>query len=480
MLIGLILFPLIFSLMIFILPKNLTKYATIFYSVFSLSWMGMVVKNISSWTNPFFTENYVFSSNLPSSLLLVLDGISLVPIILTQLLIALILWMLLANQKEDKSTYSLIALMHFGLNGVFLCADALGFYIFWEVTLIPIYFICAIWGEGKRMPITLKFFLYTFIGSLCMLVSFLYLYQIQPEGGNFSIANIFNVDMSATARFLVALGIFIGLAVKIPIFGFHNWQADTYTSAPFYGSMLLAGIMLKMGLYGMYRWLSPVFAGPLCCDLQWYIIILCVIGVVYGAIIAITQTDLKRILAFSSFSHVGLIAAGIMTFSHSGWQGGLLQMFVHGLNIVGLFYIVNLIEQKYGSRDLNKLGGIATQNKWLAIYGMILVLGTTALPLTNGFPGEFLLLKSIFEYQFLTALFAGTTIIWCAVYMLRLYQKVFFGEESKLVLSGDSSLSSIEHFILIIFVLGVLVLGIFPQLILGLSESTVLNYLTQK
>lgn len=387
-----------------------------------------------------------------------IDGVTGLLLLLTNLLAPIII--LSIQSDNQKSLLPLILFMQAALNGVFMAKDGLMFYIFWELALIPIYFICLLYSSKDVYKTTIKFFIYTFIGSLAMLASLIYLY-LKTENHSFAYDELLSVQLNHVESIWVGAGFLFAFAVKIPIFPFHSWQANTYTFAPAQGSMLLSGIMLKMGLYGLIRWYMPIAAESIS-FYQPIIVLLSVIGVLYGAIIAIRQNDLKRLIAFSSLSHVGLIAAGFFTMTEIGLQGGILQMFVHGINVVALFYVVELIEKHAGSRELSSLGGIAKYNRLFAALYLIIVLGTTAVPFTNGFPGEFMLLKGVFDYNTVTGVFAAITIILCAVYMLRMYQFSMLGESK-----GEfKSIGLAQLWPLIILVALIVIIGISPMLVL--------------
>jgi NADH-quinone oxidoreductase subunit M len=395
-----------------------------------------------------------------------IDGISFFLLMLTNILIPVIV--LSINSDKRLALIPLILFMQAGLNGVFMAQDGLLFYLFWELAMIPIYFITLMYSERDAFATTIRFFVYTFIGSLAMLASLIFLGS-KSLNGSFAYTDLYNVQLSFAESIWVGAGFLLAFAVKIPLFPFHVWQPNTYTYAPAQGSMLLSGIMLKMGLYGVLRWYFPMATESI--DFyQPIIMTLAVIGVIYGAIIAMRQDDMKRLIAYSSISHVGLIAAGLFALNSSGFQGGLLQMFVHGVNVVGLFVAVNIIERNFGTRNLNELGGIAKSNKLFTFLFFLVIIGTVAAPLTNGFPGEFLLLKSIFDYQATYAVFAGLTIIFCAVYMLRMFQFSMLGEcnsetENKTIPTAQL----IPLFVVAFFVISI---GFFPQWYMDLFQNS--------
>ncbi len=441
----------------------------------SLATLAIVVIRLNGF-NPDGSFNYVFDKAWFSSSIhfkIGIDGITMVMLLLTNILSPLVL-LVAANNKSnlDKATlFALIVGMQGALNGVFLAMDGLMFYIFWELALIPVYFIAAMWGEGDRFRTTLKFFIYTFIGSLAMLASLIFLYSKTPDLGSFDYQALLDVQLSRAEAIWVGAGILLAFAVKIPLLPLHSWQPDTYTEAPTSGTMLLSGIMLKMGLYGLIRWFFPLV--PEAMDLFAPIIIIVgVLGVLYGALIAIRQNDMKRLIAFSSLSHVGLIAAGIATLTVDGISGAVLQMFNHGVNVVGLFFAIEVIQSRAGTRDLGQLGGIAKQAPVFAVAFLLLVFGTTAVPFTNGFPGELLLLKSVFSKSIIWGILAGITIILCAVYMLRMYQFSMLGKpKSGIYLFPDLNWN--EKIIFAVLVILVIAIGVFPQWMIELCGPSV-------
>ena len=272
-----------------------------------------------------------------------MDGISILLILLTTFLVPLIILSVVQSETRTPVFYSLILFMEFALIGVFASLDGFLFYIFWELALIPIYFICLLWGGEHRVKVTLKFFIYTLAGSLFMLVGLLYLYMHTPGEHSFDIHCTLQAGRSLGVSQQVYLFIFFFLAfgIKMPVFPLHTWQPDTYTEAPTQGTMLLSGIMLKMGIYGVIRWMMPIL--PLGMEqCSTYVMWLSIIGVIYASIIAITRSDIKRLIAYSSIAHVGLIAAGIFFIKTdsgvniNGVQGGIIQMLSHGINVVGL------------------------------------------------------------------------------------------------------------------------------------------------
>ncbi|GAB2528928.1 complex I subunit 4 family protein [Rufibacter soli] len=405
-----------------------------------------------------------------------IDGISLLMVLLTVFLIPLIILSTFKHTYDRPSSfYALILFMQTGLLGVFTSLDAFLFYFFWEVALIPIYFIAGLWGGENRIKVTFKFFLYTVFGSLFMLAAFVYLYFQTPGTHSSEEVVFYQLTLDAANQSWLFWFLFIAFAVKMPVFPFHTWQPDTYTEAPAAGTMLLSGIMLKMGIYGVLRWLLPVV--PLGVS-QWstVVLVLAIIGIVYGAIIAIRQHDLKRLIAFSSISHVGLIAAGLFTLNEQGLQGAMIQMLSHGVNVVGLFFIIDIIQSRTGTRDIAALGGITQSTPFLTVCFMVLLLGAVALPLTNGFVGEFLLLMGVYQYNGWMGAVAGLTIILSSVYMLRMFQRVMFGEKNTIT-QVFTDLTFTEKAVLVPLVVMVFWIGLHPNTFLSISEPAILNLL---
>jgi NADH-quinone oxidoreductase subunit M len=419
-----------------------------------------------------FTVDYPWIAEYGINFSIGMDGISLLLVFLTTFLVPLIILSSFPHAYKNPNVfYALVLFMQTGLIGVFTSFDAFLFYFFWEVALIPIYFIAAVWGGERRIAITFKFFLYTIIGSLFMLVGFVYLYFQTPGTHTSDLNAFYQLSLNMQEQSWIFWFLFIAFAIKMPVFPFHTWQPDTYTESPTQATMLLSGIMLKMGIYGVIRWLLPVVPQGVS---QWdeLVVVLSIIGIVYGAIIAIRQRDLKRLIAYSSISHVGLIAAGIFTLTEHGMQGGIIQMLSHGINVVGLFFIIDIIYRRTQTRDITLLGGLTQTSPALSIFFMILLLGAVALPLTNGFVGEFLLLSGVYQYNGWLGALAGLTIILGAVYMLRMFQGVMFGEQSAAAV-GFGDLTGTEKLVLIPLVVMVFWIGLHPNTFLSLTEPSV-------
>lgn len=412
-----------------------------------------------------------------------IDGISMLVVLLTNLLVPIIILSSYKhNYKNPAAFYALILFMQFGLLLVFTAMDAFLFYIGWEAALIPIYFICAIWGGKDRITVNMKFFIYTIAGSLFMLMGIIYLY-LQNPAHNFEIQAFYNLNLDRVHQGWIFWAFFIAFAIKMPIFPFHTWQPDTYTAAPTQGTMLLSGIMLKMGIYGVIRWLLPIVPNGVQ-DWGNLAIILSIIGIVYASIIAFTQKDAKRLVAYSSIAHVGLISAGIFAsfnlgiVGQQGMQGAMIQMLSHGINVVGLFFVLDIIFSRLKTNKIADLGGIAKMAPQLSITFLIIVLGTIALPGTNGFIGEFLLLMGVYNYSIWAAAIAGLTIIFGAVYMLRMYQNMMLGKTNELTITF-TDIKGTEKLVLYTICALIIILGVYPKPILNLTEASVQHLLEQ-
>ncbi len=482
-LLTLLLLPLVGSGIIFAWKGSFSKHAALAIAFLQMLFTFYLLADFDAV--PTVNSALQYEINQPwshffrSSLHFGIDGMSMLLLVLTNILVPLIILSSFNEKvKYSNSFYGLILLMQFGLIGVFTALDGLLFYAFWEITLIPIWLIAGLWGqENKRLQFTTKFFVYTFVGSLFMLLGLIYVYN---HAESFALIDLYNAELNITQQTVVFWCIFFAFAVKLPVFPFHTWQPDTYTYSPTQGTMLLSGIMLKMAIYGILRYLLPIAPDAIAGISGYIVITLAIIGVVHGALIALIQTDTKRIIAYSSLSHVGLMVAGIFasamlvmrgTFTIEGAEGALIQAFAHGFNVVGLFYCADILYKKFKTRDIRQMGGLARVAPKFAILFMIILLGSMAVPLTNGFVGEFILIKSIFDFNVLAAIFSGVTIILCAAYLLRMYGKTMFNEGDERILSSTKDLSGVEFSVLASIAVFVLLLGVFPQPILDMIHS---------
>ncbi|MEO6732862.1 MAG: NADH-quinone oxidoreductase subunit M [Ferruginibacter sp.] len=383
--------------------------------------------------------------------------------------------------KNSKVFYGLMLLSQAGLMGVFLSTDALLFYFFWELALIPVYFLCSRWGGEKRIQATFKFFIYTFTGSLLMLISIIYVYlqtgATPHSDHSFSMQAFHSVALIPSQQNWLFWLFFLAFAVKMPIFPFHTWQPDTYEQSPTAVTMVLSGIMVKMGVFGVVRWLLPIF--PLAvAKFDNVVIGLSVIGMIYASLIAIKQDDLKRLVAYSSIAHIGLMCAAIFTTQQLALEGVMIQMFSHGVNIIGLWIVIDLIEKKLGTRKISQLGGLAHKAPVLTILLVVIAFANIALPLTNAFVGEFMMFSGLFKFNIWYTAFALVSIILTAVYTLNMVQRVFYGEANTLT-AGMKEISWNEKMILSLIVISIFLAGVYPQPFFDLTKDTVAMVLTR-
>ncbi len=479
MLIGLLIsLPLIFSLLLFAMKDQPVLGKKIALSASLLTFAVGVLVLLKYFSNPagypLFHPDIFHSLGIEFTI--GMDGLSMLLVLLTTFLVPIIIYSGFGSGVERRSTfYALILMMEMALIGVFTTTDILLFYIFWEIALIPIFFISILWGGLNARNITFKFFMYTLVGGFLMLVAIVFLYVQTPGEHSFAFADFNKVVLDPAAQKWLFLAFFATFAIKMPIFPFHTWQPDLYFTAPTQGTMLLAGIMLKMGVYGLLRFVLPLFPAALN-DYALYAIVLSVIGIVYASVIAIRQKELKRLIAYSSLAHVGLIAAGVFSRTVNGLEGSMLQMISHGVNIVGLFFCYEIIVRRTKTGEIASLGGIASKAPVFAAFFMIILLGSISLPLTNSFIGEFLLLLGVFEYNVYLAAVAGLTIILGAVYMLWMYQRTMYGEVTEAT-AGFTDLTRQEMVVLVPIVVIILWIGIYPHMFLGIAEPAVKSIL---
>ncbi len=400
-----------------------------------------------------------------------LDGMGKMLCLLTAIALPVVFVSTYKNEYQKPGSYfGLMLWMQAGLMGVFLSMDCLLFYFFWELALIPAYFLCSKWGGEKRIAVTFKFFIYTFIGSLLMLVGILYVYFKTPDH-SFALQSFYHAGLSVNEQYFAFWLFFIAFAIKMPVFPFHTWQPDTYEQAPTSVTMILSGVMVKMGIFALIRWLLPIFPDAVL-KFNHFIILLCIIGILYASLIAIKQNNIKRLVAYSSIAHIGLMCAAVFTNQQVAIQGVMIQMFNHGINIIGLWIVADAIEKQFGTGKFSELGGLAQKAPGLAILLVVMALANIALPLTNAFPGEFLIFNGLFRYNVWMAAIAGISIILAAVYTLNMIQKIFYGNTVAVTENAHDSSMNIK-LALVILVIIVIVLGVYPQPMIQLTGGSV-------
>jgi len=359
-----------------------------------------------------------------------LDGISLWLVVLTTFLMplcVLISWH--SVHERVKEFFVLMLVLETAMIGVFIALDMFLFYVFWEATLIPMALLIGIWGHGRRVYAAVKFFLYTMVASVFMLGAIIWLYV---RTGSFDYSVIHDKMLAgqvpglAAASIWLFLGFFVAFAVKVPLFPLHTWLPDAHVEAPTAGSVLLAGVLLKMGTYGLLRFNVGLFPEEARRQAPW-IVTLALIGIVYGALVAMVQPNLKKLVAYSSVSHLGFCVLGIFTFTAAGTDGAIYQMLNHGVSTGALFMLVGILYERRHTFELTEFGGLATPMPVYATFFLIITLSSIGLPLLNGFVGEFLVLSGSFQAQMIYGIIAATGVIWSACYMLWMYQRVFYG-----------------------------------------------------
>lgn len=409
-----------------------------------------------------------------------IDGFSLLLIMLTTFLTPLCVlatWDDIQHRVKEFMV-CLLALMS-GMIGVFVSLDLFLFYVFWEVMLIPMYLLIGVWGNpARRVYAAIKFFLFTMFGSLLMLVAILVLYfHYGKTTGTytFDLLKLYSVSIPFNMQFWMFLAFGLAFAIKVPMFPFHTWLPDAHTEAPTVGSVILAAVLLKMGTYGFLRFNMPLFA-----EAAHYFVplfsILAVIGIVYGALVSMVQKDLKRLIAFSSVSHLGFVMLGLFTFTMPGVQGGIIQMINHGLSTGALFLIVGTIYERRHTRMISEFGGLCTPMPVFAIIFMIVTLSSIGLPGLNGFVGEFLILLGTFQVNKVYAVIAATGVIFAACYMLWMFQRVVFGKVTNDKNKDLKDLSWREIAIFAPLILFIVWIGVYPSTFLDKTKASTENF----
>jgi NADH-quinone oxidoreductase subunit M len=361
------------------------------------------------------------------------DGVSVLLILLTTLLgFIAVLSSWTAITDRVRSYYVFLLLLQTGMLGVFCSLDMFLFYVFWEVMLVPMYFLIGIWGGARRLYAAIKFFLYTLVGSVVMLLGILavYFHSRSVPGleatGTFDLTRWLAMGVPANLQFWVFLAFFLGFAIKVPMFPFHTWLPDAHVEAPTAGSVILAGVLLKMGTYGFLRFSLPLLPEATRWAVPW-MVALSIIGIVYAALVTLVQTDMKKLVAYSSVSHLGFVMLGMFALNPLGLEGSVLQMINHGLSTGGLFLLVGIVYERRHTRLIADYGGLAHVMPIYAVVSLILFLASMGLPLLNGFIGEFMILQGAFSANRAWAYWAVSGIVLGAAYLLWLYQRVFWG-----------------------------------------------------
>jgi len=400
-----------------------------------------------------------------------IDGISLLMILLTTFITVLVVaagWKVIQNRVALYMGSFLI--MEGLMIGVFSALDAILFYVFWEAMLVPMYLIIGIWGGPNRVYAAIKFFLYTFLGSVLMLVSFIYLYY--QANHSFDILAFHQVKLGMTEQILIFLAMFSAFAVKVPMWPVHTWLPDAHVQAPTGGSVVLAAIMLKLGAYGFLRFNLPITPDA-SHELTWLMVTLSLIAVVYIGLVALVQKDMKKLIAYSSISHMGFVTLGFFMFNAQGVEGGIVQMVSHGFISGAMFLCVGVLYDRLHSREIADYGGVANKMPVFAAFMMLFAMANSGLPGTSGFVGEFLVILSAFQVNIWFAVLAATTLIFGAAYTLWMYKRVIFGDVANDRVASLTDITYRETAILAALAFFVLLMGLWPNPFLDVMHASV-------
>ena len=429
-----------------------------------------------------FTVDWLWISSPEIRFHIAADGVSVWLVLLSTFLTpicVLLSWNSIQNRV--KEFYAFLLLLEFGLVGVFLAQDLFLFYVFWEVSLVPMYFLIGIWGHERRIYAAVKFFLYTMAGSVLMLAAIIYLYN---RAGTFGYAAILDQLSSGRLAFtpfeqmLLFLAFFVAFAIKVPLFPLHTWLPDAHVEAPTAGSVMLASVMLKMGTFGILHYALPLFPSAARRCAPW-IAVLAIIGIIYGALVAMVQPNMKKLVAYSSVSHLGFVVLGIFSFTQLGLDGAVYQMLNHGITTGALFALVGLMYERRHSLEIEDYGGVATAAPWLSTVFLITTLASIGLPLLNNFVGEFLVLQGAALANFKWAVWAALGVILSACYMLWMYQRVFYGELKEEVRSHLPDLNLREWAVVVPLIAMMVWMGVYSKSFLDPVGKTTARVLEQ-
>jgi NADH-quinone oxidoreductase subunit M len=484
--------PLVGALLLLLIPRENQLAHKIAGNVFGV--LGFLVSlPLVRWWNPgdkpfSFEEFADWIPSIGAKYHLGIDGISLLLVMLTTFLgMIAILSSWSAIHLRTKEYYILLLLLQTGMIGVFVSLDFFLFYVFWEVMLVPMYFLIGVWGSDRRLYAAIKFFLYTLAGSVVMLLAILalYFYAPLPPGGT----RTFDVPtlLAAAQHFADPLkvwlfwGFFFAFAIKVPMFPFHTWLPDAHTEAPTAGSVILAGVLLKMGTYGFIRFSLPLLpADPMMRSrIIKVVIFLSIVGIIYGALVCLMQKDMKRLIAYSSVSHLGFCTLGIFALTPNGLSGSVLQQINHGISTGALFLIVGVLYERRHTRMISEFGGLATPMPNFAAIYLIISLSSLGMPLLNGFIGEFTILQGAFQVSKAWAAWGSLGVVLGAAYLLWLYQRVMFGPVTQFANEDLPDLNLREYATLVPLVILAFWIGIYPKPFFALIEKPVENIVRQ-
>lgn len=458
------------SLLVFILSLGL-------YTGFDTTTAQMQFVEQKSWVSAFNIQYF-----------LGVDGLSMPLVILTTFTTVLAIWSAFDCITERVEQYMSAFLMINGIMvGVFSALDAVLFYVFWEALLIPMFLVIGLWGGPRRVYATIKFFLYTFLGSVFMLIAFLYMYS---QIGSFSLLDFHAMPLGYTAQILIFLAFLVAFAVKIPMFPVHTWLPDAHVEAPTAGSVILAAIMLKMGGYGFVRFSLPMTPDA-AAALDWLVIGLSVIAIVYISIIALVQKDMKKLVAYSSIAHMGFVTLGMFLlygiYSNTGElqgailgiEGAMIQMISHGVISAAMFLAIGVMYDRMHTREISAYGGVVNTMPAFAVFVLLFAMANSGLPGTSGFVGEFMVIMAAFKANFWLALLAATTLIFGAAYTLWMVKRVIFGDMVNPEVANLKDLNRREFIIMSILAIAVVGIGFYPAPILDVMHASVAHLVEQ-
>lgn len=500
MLLSAILFlPLVFAAIIAIWPQKTTiRQLALGFSLMEFIASLAILKDFDSSSAALqLVEKVTWIQRFGISYFVGIDGISLMLVLLTTFLTPIII---LGSWKsiEDrvKGFHVALFVLQTAMLGSFLAIDAVLFYVFWELSLVPMYFIVGIWGGARRIYATVKFFIYTMAGSVLMLLAIIFLMRLTPEvtGGNISASLLdfyklklpFVANEFFTTQTLLFFAFAVAFAIKVPLFPLHTWLPDAHVEAPTPGSVVLAGVMLKMGTYCYLRWVIPLFPDA-AEHYAWLFVALGVIGIVYGALVAMIQPDVKKLVAYSSVSHMGYVILGIFVMNQYGVNGALYQMLNHGISTGALFLLIGMIYERTHSREIAKYGGLASALPIFTIAFVIVTMSSIAVPMTNGFIGEFLILMGAFKYSVAAAVVSVSGVVLGAAYMLWMVKRVFFGPKGEIVKHAEEDahhalhdLSFREWVVIVPMIVMIFWMGLFPNHFMDFSKKSVDHLIENK
>jgi NADH-quinone oxidoreductase subunit M len=457
--------PLVGAVLIAFLPKdqtNLIRYTALVVALVTFAFSLTVLFDFNVTSDDFqLGSSLEWIPEWGINYITGIDGISLWMVMLTTFLMPLAILASWTITDKVKVYFIFLLALETGMLGVFSSLDLFLFYVFWEVTLVPMYFLIGMWGYGRRIYAAMKFFLFTLVGSLLMLVAIIYLY-FASDPNTFSFEAILGTPLSHGVQQLLFLGFFASFAVKVPLVPFHTWLPDAHTEAPTAGSVMLAAVLLKMGAYGLIRFGIPLFPDAARDFVPW-IMALAIIGIVYGAMVAIVQKDLKRLVAYSSVAHLGFVVLGMFVGTYQGMSGGVLQMVSHGLSTGALFMLVGMLYDRRHTRAISDFGGLQKTVPILAGIFLFVALSSIGLPGLNGFVGEFLVLLGTFVGYRWWVIPAAFGVVLAAIYLLWAYQRVFHGAVTKDENRALPDVSFREAVMLAPIIILIVFIGVYPK-----------------